>query len=111
MKQTPEQIKAEIKQRFVKLALVPQEEQKFPVGPASAKRLGYEKHFISETQFVSDDHLPFLKRGVPAVDLIDLDYSYWHKSTDTLDKVSARSIGVVGHVILESLKEIEKKVR
>ena len=46
MKQTPEQIKAEIKQRFVKLALVPHEEQKFPVGPASAKRLGYDAHEI-----------------------------------------------------------------
>jgi hypothetical protein len=42
MKQTPEQIKAEIKQRFVNLALAPEDEPKFPVGPASAKRLGYE---------------------------------------------------------------------
>jgi hypothetical protein len=46
MKQTPEQIKAEIKQRFVMLALVPHEEQKFPVGPASAKRSGYDAHEI-----------------------------------------------------------------
>ena len=46
MKQTPEQIKAEIKQRFAKLALVPHEEQKFPVGPASAKRLGYDANEI-----------------------------------------------------------------
>ena len=42
MKGTPEQIKSEIKQRFVKLALSPQKEQRFPVGPASAKRLGYD---------------------------------------------------------------------
>lgn len=42
MKETPDQIKAEIKQRFVKMALAPKEEQKFPVGPASAKRLGYD---------------------------------------------------------------------
>ena len=47
MKQTPEQIKAEIKQRFVKLVLVPHGEQKFPVGPASAKRLGYDAHEIN----------------------------------------------------------------
>ena len=46
MKETRDQIKAEIKQRFVKLALAPQEEQKFPVGPASAKRLGYDDHEI-----------------------------------------------------------------
>lgn len=78
---------------------------------STAKRLGYEKHFVAETEAISDDHLPFLRRNVPAVDVIDLNYPYWHKPTDTLDKVSARSIGVVGHVILESLKEIEKKVR
>jgi glutaminyl-peptide cyclotransferase len=77
----------------------------------TAKRLDYEKHFLAETQPISDDHLPFLKRGVPAVDLIDMEYPPWHTPADTLDKVSARSIGVVGHVILESVKEIEKKVR
>ena len=77
----------------------------------TAKRLGYEKHFVSETQSISDDHIPFLKRGVPAVDLIDYDYPPWHTPGDTLDKVSARSLGVVGHVILESVKELEKKVR
>lgn len=77
----------------------------------TAKRLGYEKHFLSETQSIEDDHIPFLKRGVPAVDLIDYDYPPWHTPGDTLDKVSARSLGVVGHVILESVKELEKKVR
>ena len=77
----------------------------------TAKRLGYEKHFVSETQSISDDHIPFLKRGVPAVDLIDYDYPPWHTPGDTLDKVSARSIGIVGHVILESVKELEKKLR
>src|SRR5574338_1316942 len=46
MKETRDQIKAEIKQRFVKLALAPQEEQKFPVGSASAKQLGYDDHEI-----------------------------------------------------------------
>jgi hypothetical protein len=77
----------------------------------TAKRLGYEKHFLSESQTIEDDHLPFLRRGLPAVDLIDLDYPAWHTPGDTLDKVSARSLGVVGHVILESVKELEKKVR
>jgi arsenite methyltransferase len=46
MKETPDHIKAGIKQRFVRLALAPQEEQKFPVGPASAKHLGYDPHEI-----------------------------------------------------------------
>ncbi|HEV8385001.1 MAG TPA: M28 family peptidase [Candidatus Acidoferrales bacterium] len=77
----------------------------------TAKRLGYEKYFLTDTQAVEDDHLPFLKRGLPSVDLIDLDYAAWHTPADTLDKVSARSIGITGHVILESLGEIEKKAR
>ena len=78
---------------------------------ATAKRLGYEKNFLPERQTIEDDHMPFLRRGLPAVDLIDFDYPPWHTPADTLDKVSARSLGVVGHVLLESLKEIEKKVR
>jgi arsenite methyltransferase len=46
MDETPDQIRAEIKQRFAKVALAPHEEQKFPVGPASAKRLGYDAEEI-----------------------------------------------------------------
>lgn len=45
-KQTPDQIKNDIKQRFVKVALSPEQEQNFPVGPASAKRLGYDAQEI-----------------------------------------------------------------
>ena len=78
---------------------------------STAKRLGYEKHFLSESLAIEDDHIPFLRRGVPAVNLIDFDYPAWHTPADTLDKLSARSLGVVGHVILESVKELEKKVR
>jgi hypothetical protein len=76
---------------------------------STAKRLGYEKNFLPEPQAIEDDHLPFLRRGLPAVDLIDFDYPPWHTPADTLDKVSAGSIGIVGHVILESVKEIEKR--
>ncbi len=78
---------------------------------STAKRLGYEKNFLAESTTIEDDHLPFLRRGLPAVDLIDLDYAEWHNPTDTLDKVSARSIAIVGHVILKSLEDIEKRVR
>lgn len=77
---------------------------------STAKRLGYGKHFLSESLAIEDDHIPFLRRGVPAVNLIDFEYPAWHTPADTLDKLSARSLGVVGHVILESVKELEKKV-
>jgi Zn-dependent M28 family amino/carboxypeptidase len=58
---------------------------------AAAKRLGHAAHFLDDPFPVEDDHIPFLKAGVPSVDLIDLDYADWHQVGDTLDKVSARS--------------------
>jgi Zn-dependent M28 family amino/carboxypeptidase len=47
-----------------------------------------------------DDHTPFLAAGIPAVDLIDFDYPYWHTRQDTLDKLSAQSLQVVGETVL-----------
>jgi Zn-dependent M28 family amino/carboxypeptidase len=79
----------------------------------TAARLGYQDIFVSRETRTSDDHVPFLRRGVPAIDLIDLgDYQnlgYWHTTQDTLDKVSPRSLAIVGHVILESVAEIQKR--
>jgi Zn-dependent M28 family amino/carboxypeptidase len=77
---------------------------------ASAKTLGYGAHFSDETEPIEDDHVNFLNAGVPAVDLIDLDYRWWHTAEDTLDKVSARSLQVVGEVVLHALPAIEKRV-
>ena len=60
---------------------------------------------------VEDDHLPFLKAGIPAVDIIDLDYEPWHTPGDTLDAVSARSLQVIGDVVLAALPKIEGRLR
>lgn len=76
-----------------------------------AARLGYSKIFVAEQAAIEDDHVSFLKRGVPCVDVIDLEIPYWHTPQDTLDKLSARSLAVVGHVFLESLRELERKPR
>jgi glutaminyl-peptide cyclotransferase len=77
----------------------------------TAKRLGYGEIFIDQLTSVDDDHLSFLQRGVPSADIIDLENSagYWHTPQDTLDKISAKSLGIVGHVILESVKELQAK--
>jgi glutaminyl-peptide cyclotransferase len=76
----------------------------------TAARLGYRDIFVSDELAVSDDHEAFLNRGVPAVDIIDLnDFPYWHTTEDTLDKVSPRSLAVAGHVILESVNELQKR--
>lgn len=62
-----------------------------------AAALGYEQVFIPELKYsMLDDHTPFLQVGIPAIDIIDFDYPYWHTTQDTVDKVSAESLGIVG---------------
>jgi glutaminyl-peptide cyclotransferase len=67
---------------------------------AAAKELGYDSKFIPEYKFsMIDDHTPFLQAGIPAVDIIDFDYPYWHTVQDTPDKVSAESLQAVGETL------------
>jgi Zn-dependent M28 family amino/carboxypeptidase len=68
------------------------------------------REFLDEGTPINDDHLPFLEAGVPAVDVIDLDYPWWHTAGDTLDKVSPESLKVVGDVLLHALPAIERRV-
>lgn len=78
---------------------------------STAARLGYNDVFVSRESSVEDDHQSFLSRDVPAVDIIDLDgYSaYWHTPQDTMDKLSPRSLSVVGYVILESVDALQQR--
>ena len=65
-----------------------------------ANNLGYGQQFIAEYKFsMTDDHTPFLEAGIPAVDIIDFDYPYWHTLADTSDKVSAESLEAVGKTL------------
>jgi Zn-dependent M28 family amino/carboxypeptidase len=67
---------------------------------AQAAALGLAKYFIATPKYdMIDDHSPFLQAGIPAVDIIDFDYPYWHTSADTLDKVSAQSLQAVGETL------------
>jgi Zn-dependent M28 family amino/carboxypeptidase len=66
-----------------------------------AEGLGYSDYFIPSYKYrIIDDHIPFLEANIPAVDIIDFDYPYWHTTSDTLDKVSAKSLQIVGDVVL-----------
>jgi len=76
----------------------------------TAKRHNLDEYFIADSTRIEDDHLPFLAAGVPSVDIIDLDYEAWHTAKDTLDAVSARSLQVVGDVVLAALPTIEAHV-
>jgi Zn-dependent M28 family amino/carboxypeptidase len=65
-----------------------------------AAGLGYEAYFIQEYKYTMiDDHLPFARRGIPAVDIIDFDYRYWHTEEDTADKASPDSLLRVGQTL------------
>ena len=76
---------------------------------STANRLGYSGVFVNTPTAIDDDHQSFGTRGVKTVDIIDLEIPYWHTSQDTLDKISSKSLAVVGHVILESVKQLQTK--
>ncbi|MFM8535292.1 MAG: M28 family peptidase [Acidimicrobiia bacterium] len=76
---------------------------------ATAAKLGH-KQFMNEEMTVEDDHIPFVKAGVPSLDIIDLDYPQWHTAQDTLDAVGARSLQIVGDVVVASLPQIEQRL-
>jgi glutaminyl-peptide cyclotransferase len=66
----------------------------------TAAGLGYDDSFISSVGYqMLDDHIPFVERGVPSVDIIDFDYPYWHTTSDTIDKVSPASLERVGRTL------------
>ena len=75
---------------------------------ARAQKL--DSYFLAESTRIEDDHLPFLEAGVPSVDIIDLEYEPWHTAQDTLEAVSARSLQIVGDVVLAALPRIEARV-
>jgi glutaminyl-peptide cyclotransferase len=75
---------------------------------STAKSLGYSQFIDSYKYGLLDDHTPFIQAGITAVDIIDFNYPYWHTTKDTLDKISANSLMVVGETILTWLNEYPK---
>jgi len=79
---------------------------------AAAEPLGHQSHFFNtETQMI-DDHIAFKDAGVPVIDLIDFSYGYrnafWHTTDDTVDKLSPRSLGIVGDTMLQAVWMLEQ---
>ncbi len=77
----------------------------------NADRLGFSASFPRKQGSIDDDHQPFLRAGIRAVDIIDFDYgpdnSWWHNEKDAMDKLSARSFQVIGTVIQSVIPQIE----
>lgn len=71
----------------------------------TAAKLGYSDQFINEEKYsILDDHLPFLELGIPAIDIIDFDYPYWHTTSDTHEHISAKSLEIVGNTLITWLE-------
>jgi len=78
----------------------------------TARQIGYGGQFVNAAEGVGDDdHSPFLKAGIDSLDIIQLgSYPYWHTKDDTLDKVSAKSLKIVGDTVISSLPKIEERL-
>ena len=79
----------------------------------SAAQLGYQSHFFRTETAIEDDHIPFAKIGIPVVDIIDIDYGYGnafhHTTQDTIDKLSPKSLEIVGDVVLQTIQYINQR--
>ncbi|MDF7808143.1 M28 family metallopeptidase [Pontiellaceae bacterium B12219] len=79
----------------------------------AAHTLGYRDHFMLSRSIITDDHVPFLQIGIPAIDLIDFKYGsepglndHWHTEADNLQNISAESLEITGNIALQILKQI-----
>ena len=74
---------------------------------SAARTVGAGRTFPDDTRgAIQDDHVPFLQRGVPSIDLIDFDFSCWHQLCDNLDVVSERSLDATGETVLELIRKL-----
>lgn len=79
----------------------------------AATRLGYGSFFFRRQGSIEDDHIPFMRHGVPCVDLIDFEYGYnnvfWHTPEDTMDKLSSNSLEIVGSTVLTAIELLDEQ--
>ena len=79
----------------------------------AASQYGWQSYFFATTTTVDDDHIPFVHRGVPCADVIDIDYgyndAYHHTAEDTMDKLSAKSLTIAGDTFLETIRLLNQR--
>ncbi len=79
----------------------------------AASEYGWQSYFFATTTAVDDDHIPFVHRGVPCADIIDIDYgynnAYHHTAEDTMDKLSAKSLTIAGDTFLETIRLLDQR--
>jgi glutaminyl-peptide cyclotransferase len=78
----------------------------------TAAKLGYKDSFIPYVKYnILDDHIPFIQAGIPSVDIIDIDYKYWLTTADTPDKISSKSLQMVGEVLLTWITQQNRQLK
>ena len=88
------------------------------IGKAAAE-LGYSQYFFQYESGIIDDHVPFIQAGIPSVDIVDAHFGrmgpsfdsmgeFHHANTDTMDKVSQRSLEIVGRTVLRTIELLDK---
>jgi glutaminyl-peptide cyclotransferase len=76
---------------------------------AAAHKVGAQSAFPDETAApVLDDHTPFLRRGVPAINLIDFTFDCWHETCDDMSAVSARALDLSGETVIQLLLDLSR---
>ena len=78
---------------------------------STAQKMGHGSIFVNASTAIEDDHVPFLNAGVPATDIIDLDYPAWHTPATRSTRHRRRTMQVVGDVVVASLAPIEARLR
>ncbi len=76
----------------------------------AAGELGFEQYFNGPYAPIQDDHLPFLEISIPSIDIIDMNYPFWHSPDDSLDKVSPGSLEIVGLTLLQMVGRLEERL-
>jgi len=76
----------------------------------TAKNSGLQGILSPNESYIEDDHIAFLDAGIPSIDLIDLNYAFWHTDADTLDKISAESMDKTGRLVLAVLPVLQKRL-
>jgi len=75
----------------------------------AAEDLGFRQYFNGPYVPIQDDHIPFLDLSIPSIDIIDMNFPWWHTPDDTLDKVSPASLEIVGLTLLRMIDILEDR--
>jgi len=75
----------------------------------AADELGFQQYFNGPYMPIQDDHIPFLELSIPSLDIIDMNYPYWHSPEDLLNRLSPESLGIVGSTLIRMTEKLDER--